>query len=101
MVNNVPPGSGSAAGAANGEDAAAGAAALGAPKVKPPVLPFCAGSPALVAAGEAGWLPVNVKDEVVAVGVVPAPKANPVLPVGWPNGDAGAAFEPKELLWEI
>jgi hypothetical protein len=97
-VNKVGPASGRGAVALNGDDAAALTVPAVAPNVKPEA-PFCAGSPTLVVAGEAGWLPVNVKGAAAVVGVAPPPKAKALLTGGCPNGDTGAeAAEPNELL---
>lgn len=64
-IVNTAPAAGSAAGGANGEGVEA--EALPAPKAKP-LVPFCPGSPAGVAAGDAGWLPnANELDGAVAL----------------------------------
>ena len=59
-----------------GDDGACDVAGLDTPKVKPPDDPGGCGSPELLFAGEAGWLPnANGFDGAVAeVGVVPNPK---------------------------
>ena len=80
-----PPGGGKAEGAAKGEGVDA-FTAPGFPKVKP-VAPFCPGSEALTAAGDAGALP-NAKglDAAVADVGVAAEKLKPLGCVGWLKG---------------
>lgn len=76
MVNSGGS-AGSADGGPNGDDGVA-TVAVDVPKLKP----FCGGRPALVAAGDAGWLPVKVNglDGVVTVvGVAVPPNVKPEL----------------------
>jgi hypothetical protein len=92
MVKTAPPVAGRATGGANGDGLDAGAE-LGAPKLNP-VVPFCPGSVAVVAAGEAGWLPnANGLEAAVAVVGVGAAKLNPPGCVGWLKGFGLTAVE--------
>lgn len=81
MKTGAPVG-GKADEGANGDGDEAGAEP-GVPKANP-VAPFCPGSVALVAAGDAGWLP-NAKGLDVAVAVVGVGAAK-LNPAGWLNG---------------